>query len=74
MLSAGAFVQSKDPDKVFSTKSANQLLIDQNIKISNPSESVRRLLSMKRAFVVSDGKFRVSAGGFEYLQTLKIIA
>ena len=71
VLVAGAFVQDKEPEKTFTTKSANQLLLDQNIKVGNPSEAVRRLISSKRAFVVSDGRFRVSATGLEYLQTLK---
>lgn len=71
VLIAGAFIQARDPDRVFTTKSANQLLIDQNIKLTNPSESVRRLLNSKRSFVVTDGRFRVSAGGFDHLMALK---
>jgi hypothetical protein len=71
VLIAGVFVQGKDPERVFSTKNANQLLLDQNIKVANASECVRRLLHTKRAFVVSEGKFRVSATGFDHLKTLK---
>jgi hypothetical protein len=71
VLIAAAFVQSKDAERAFSTKAANQLLIDQNIKLANPSEGVRRLLNAKRAFVVSDGKFRVSSTGLEHLDSLK---
>jgi hypothetical protein len=71
MLIAGAFVQGKDPDRAFTTKAANQLLIDQNIKVTNASECVRRLIQTKRAFVVGEGKFRVSAQGFDHLNTLK---
>ena len=56
---------------MFTTKVAKQLLMDQSIKVANASESVRRLKESKRVFAVSDGKFRVSAGGAEYLQTLK---
>lgn len=72
VLVAAAFSQSKDPERTFSTKGANQLLIDQNIKVSNASESVRRLIQGKRAFVVTDGKFRISAGGLTHLATLKV--
>jgi hypothetical protein len=72
ILIAAAFVQSKDPDRVFTTKSANQVLLDQNIKVANASEAVRRLLNTKRAFAVSDGKFRVSSTGFEHLNSLKV--
>ncbi len=71
VLIAGAFVQGKEPDRTFSTKAANQLLLDQNIKVANASENVRRLTQTKRVFVVSDGKFRVSAAGFEHLKTLR---
>ncbi len=71
VLVAASFAQAKDPDRVFTTKSANQLLIDQNIKVGNASECVRRLISMKRAFVISDGKFRLSAAGLEYMKSLK---
>jgi hypothetical protein len=73
VLVAGAFVQSKDPDRTFSTKTANQQLLDQNIKVANASVNVRRLIQAKRVFVVSDGKFRVSANGFDYLDSLKAV-
>ena len=71
VLIAGAFAQGREPERFFTTKIANQLLIDQNIKVANASENVRRLLQTKRVFVVIEGKFRVSAAGLEYLKTLK---
>lgn len=71
VLIAGAYIQSKEADRTFSTKAANQLLLDQNIKVANASENVRRLTQTKRVFVVSDGKFRVSAAGLDHLKTLK---
>jgi len=61
MLIAGAFVQAKDPDRAFTTKHANQLLMDQNVKLTNPSECVRSLIRTKRTFVVSNGKFLVDS-------------
>ena len=72
MLIAGAFVQAKDPDRAFTTKHANQLLMDQNVKLTNPSECVRSLIRTKRAFVVSNGKFRISAQGFERLKSMRL--
>ena len=72
VLVAAVFVQTKDADRCFTTKSANQLLVDQNIKVSNASESVRRLMQTKRVFVVSSGRFRVSTIGLEYLNNLRI--
>jgi hypothetical protein len=74
VLVAAAFVQGRDQERVFTTKAANQALIDQNIKVANASENVRRLIQTKRVFVVSDGKYRVSAGGLEHLNLLKVSA
>lgn len=71
VLVAAAFIQGRDAERVFTTKGANQLLLDQNIKVANASESIRRLVSSKRAFVVSDGKFRISTGGFDHLKSLR---
>ena len=71
VLIAAFFAQEQDAERVFTTKAAKQLLMDQSIKVANASESVRRLKESKRVFGVSDGKFRVSAGGVEYLETLK---
>lgn len=74
VLVAAAFIQNQDQERAFTTKAANQLLLDQNIKVANASENVRRLIQTKRAFVVSDGRYRVSAGGLEYLNSLKVNA
>jgi hypothetical protein len=71
VLIAGSFVQARDSERVFTTKGANQLLLDQNIKVTNASENVRRLTQTKRVFVVSDGRFRVSTIGIEHLKTLR---
>ncbi len=71
VLIAAAFVQCNDTDRTFVTKAANQLLLDQNVRVANASENVRRLVQTKRAFVVSGGRFRVSTNGFEYLKSLK---
>jgi len=73
VLIAGAFVQGREEERAFTTKAANQALIDQNVKVTNASENVRRLIQSKRVFVVSAGKYRVSSGGFEYLNSLKIV-
>lgn len=74
VLVAAAFIQSRDQERMFTTKAANQALLDQNIKVANASENIRRLINTKRAFVVSNGKYRVSAGGFEHLNSLKVSA
>lgn len=71
VLISAAFFQLQDAERTFTTKGANQLLLDQNTKVGNASECVRRLIAAKRAFVVTDGRFRVSQTGFEHLKTLK---
>ncbi len=70
-LAAAVFAQRTSADNTFSTKDVNQLLLEQNMKLTNPSESVRRLSASKRAFVVNKGRFRVSAVGLEYAQSLE---
>src|SRR5205814_672636 len=70
VLIAAAFAQERDPSRVFTRKMVNQLLLDQNFKVSNPSERIRRLIGTKRAFSVGNGSFRISANGFEHLKTL----
>jgi len=74
ILVAGAFAQRMDQERSFTTSTAKQLLLDQGIKVANASESVRRLKETKRVFAVSDGRFRVSATGLEYLNSLKVTA
>jgi hypothetical protein len=74
VLIAAAFIQGRDQERVFTTKAANQALLDQNIKVANASENVRRLIQTRRVFVVSDGRYRVSAGGLEHLNSLKVHA
>jgi len=72
VLIAAAFVQGSEQERSFTTKAANQALLDQNVKVTNASQCVRRLIDTKRVFVVSDGKFRVSATGLEHLNSLKV--
>lgn len=72
ILIAGTFVQFRDPERTFTTKAANQALIDQNIKVANASQCVRRLIDSKRVFVIPGGRYRVSAGGLESLRSLKV--
>ncbi|HET6327789.1 MAG TPA: hypothetical protein VFG04_24105 [Planctomycetaceae bacterium] len=74
VLIAAAFVQSTNQERIFTTKAANELLLDQNLKVANASENVRRLMHSKRVFGVSNGKYRVSAIGFESLNALKVNA
>lgn len=68
VLIAAAFSQSRTVDQTFTTKAANELLMDQKIRVANASQSVRRLIESKRAFAVSGGRFCVSKTGLDYLE------
>ncbi|MEX2219953.1 MAG: hypothetical protein WD749_14470 [Phycisphaerales bacterium] len=74
MLAAAYFKQSQEADRVFSTRAANDLLLEQGIRLSNPSMCVRRLVEGKRAFRVAGGSFRVSDIGIKYLNDLRTIS
>jgi hypothetical protein len=70
MLLAGAFAQSASDDNAFTTGEANQLLIEQGIKVGNPSQCMTNNLKAKRVFKVPGNKYRVSKQGHEHLQKL----
>ena len=70
MLVAGFFIQKAADDDSFKTNDANQLLLQQGFRISNPSECVRRNASTRRLFTVKKGVYRVSDPGRRYLQEL----
>ena len=70
VLVAAWYSQQKDADNCFTTRSANDLLIEQGIKIANPSQCVKRLNRAKRSFVVAPGRYRVSATGKEHIESL----
>jgi hypothetical protein len=69
LLLAGLFVQTGSSDNTFSTRSANALLLEQSIKIGNPSQSMANNLKAKRVFRVGKA-FRVSKQGEEHLKGL----
>lgn len=70
VLLAGFFVQSHTEDRAFTTRSANQLLLDQGVRVSNPSESIRQNVRSRKAFALSRGSFRVSQSGVTHLASL----
>lgn len=73
ILLAGFYAAQENVDNTFSTGAANSLLIEQGIKLSNPSQSLTNNLKAKRVF--RHGKFyKVSKGGEEHLQSLGVIA
>jgi hypothetical protein len=70
MLAAGFFAQSRSGDNAFSTGDANTLLMDQGIKVGNPSQCVKQSLVAKRVFQVQRGRYRVAQPGLDHLRHL----
>jgi hypothetical protein len=70
MLAAGYFAQAASSDDAFATAEANKRLLEQGIKLGNPSQCVRQSLVAKRVFLVARGRFRVSQHGRTHLRQL----
>jgi len=73
VLIAAYFVQSRDPEDCFTTRSANMLLTEQGHKVANASDCVKKSTRAKRVFAVPSsgrGKYRVSSTGIDYINDL----
>lgn len=70
MLAAGYWTQRQGVDDAFATADANRRLVEQGVKLGNPSQCVRQSLTAKRVFAVQRGRFRVSQLGRQYLRQL----
>lgn len=70
MLAAGYWAQRQSVDDAFATADANRRLVEQGVKLGNPSQCVRQSLTAKRVFAVQRGRFRVSQLGRQYLRQL----
>ena len=69
ILLAGRYAQDAAEDRAFSTGEANQMLIDQGVKLANPSTAMKRNLTSKRVFKIG-GRFRMSRMGEDHLASL----
>lgn len=69
ILLAGYYVGKSAADGTFSTTEAHKLLIEQGVKLSNASQSLKNNLTAKRAFKVGS-RFKISKTGIDYLNTL----
>jgi hypothetical protein len=69
ILVAGRYAQPASGDNTFSTGEANQLLLGQGVKLSNPSQALKNAISAKRVFKVGK-RYRVSNTGEEHLKSL----
>jgi hypothetical protein len=66
---AGHFASQASHDGTFSTGEANKLLLEQGIKLPNPSQSLKNNLTAKRVFKAGS-KFKISKTGSDHLRTL----
>ena len=73
ILLAGYYVGRNATDGTFSTVDANKLLIEQGVKLSNASQSLKNNLASKRAFKVGN-RYKVAKLGIDYLKTLGVPA
>ncbi len=69
VLVAGYYASQGNADSTFATTEANKLLIEQGIKLSNASQSLKNNLTAKRVFKVGS-RYRVSKMGEQHIQTL----
>jgi hypothetical protein len=69
ILLAGYYVGKNATDGTFSTIDANKLLIEQGVKLSNASQSLKNNVAAKRAFKVGS-RYKVAKLGIDYLKTL----
>jgi hypothetical protein len=69
ILLAGSYAQLASADNTFSTGEANQLLLGQGVKLSNPSQALKNTIAAKRVFKVGK-RYRVSKTGEEHLRSL----
>lgn len=70
ILIAGFYVQSQSAEKSFKTVSANDLLKEQGIKLSNAADGVAKNKKVKRVFALTKGFYRVSNEGQAHIKDL----
>ncbi|HVS69289.1 MAG TPA: hypothetical protein VHE56_12105 [Mycobacteriales bacterium] len=69
ILVAGWFTQASSPDASFSTTEAASLLVEQGIKLSNPSQSLKNNIAAKKVFKIGS-RYKVSRSGEDHLRTI----
>jgi hypothetical protein len=69
ILLAGSFAARSNPEKTFATSDASALLVEQGIKLSNPSQALKNNLAGKKVFKVGS-RYRVSKTGEDHLKNL----
>ena len=70
LLVAGFFIQKKSESNSFTIKDANDLLIHQGVKLSNPNAFNQSNLSTKRVFKLTGKNYRISDTGIEAVKSM----
>jgi hypothetical protein len=69
VLVAGHYASMTHADQTFATSEASKLLIEQSIKVTNPSQSLKNNLTAKRVFKVGS-RYKISREGTERINQL----
>lgn len=73
ILLAGYYASQASSDGTFATAEANKLLIEQGIKLSNASQSLKNVLAAKRVFKVGS-RYKVARSGIDFLKSMGVAA
>ena len=72
ILIAAYFAQHSSSDNSFKTYSANTLLKEQGIKLTNAGQCIINLKKKKFIFVVKKGFYRISKPGMDHILSLQL--
>lgn len=71
ILLAGMYAQRDSADSTFATAEASKLLIEQGVKLSNPTQSLNNNQSAKRVFKVGK-RWKIAKPGEDHLKSMGI--
>jgi hypothetical protein len=66
------YAQKSNSENDFTTLSANKLLIEQGIKLTNAAQCIKQNVGAKRVFKIRGNRWRISQSGVEHLASLGI--
>lgn len=69
ILVAGYYAAMSHSDQTFATAEASKLLVEQSIKIANPSQSMKNNLTAKKVFKVGS-RYKLSRDGIDRVKQL----
>jgi hypothetical protein len=69
ILLAGFYASLRHAERTFATAEASKLLVEQGIKVSNPSQSLKNNMDGKRVFRVGN-RFKISREGQDRVNAL----